>query len=743
MSISKILCERFMEGMSISLSENLSYGDVSDVLGTISHYNGITFGNLYAEQADCEGALAVNKNVILGSPGHGYDIGTAGVSGWESVIIGKYENENNYPTFLLGGVVVPESVSSRVYAGSVALKSSYRQEYENGTFRFDTSGLQYVEDDYVDSFFSFAKEKIDNVGYLLSMSPDENSETVMLTDLRNLSALNQTDYLSKNIDTDKNILIYTISCDEDEHLVLSDIGFGDYVLDYDAIIINAPAKKISFKGGAILYNDAIVNTSAPRIYESNELLSMLSAKIIFNFPNTEEVTFENYGLVGSIIAQNAEITGIGGSINGMLIADNLNQRDGMELHAFTIAMGENLFKLSPKNPFTNVTVQKVDNESLAGLENAEFTLFEYDINSESFILVHTDTTDENGILIFKNLRAGKYKIMETYPPQGYIIPNENELIFELKIDNQGEIIEMETIYIRNELTKYIAEFIKSDYENEHIKLGGAIFSLYKYNDKTHDYTFIEAGLESDSHGTLKLENLFFGKYRLLETDAPAGYYLPNNYTFDFEIDKDGEVKVEGGELKIYNQLLATIYLVKRDFEDSEILLHSAKFTLYKYDSETSSYKEISAGHITDSNGELSISGLYPGDYKLTETAAPSGYYLDFSDSEIIFSIEIDSDKRIIPHPTIEATNKKLGKIHVYKIDSADAEIFLEGAKFTLYKYNDEESRYDVYRTDLVTDADGCLNIENLEPGDYKLCETHSPLGYLLPENPETIFTITL
>jgi Predicted outer membrane protein len=300
---------------------------------------------------------------------------------------------------------------------------------------------------------------------------------------------------------------------------------------------------------------------------------------------------------------------------------------------------------------------------------------------------------------------------------------------------------MQPIYIKNTLAKYDVEFLKLDYDNHNIKLKDAVFSLYKYNEETKVYVFVEAGLTTNSQGELKLSNLSKGKYRLLETAVPNGYYLPEDYTIDFEIEWDGSFKDPSKE-KIYNQKLASVKLVKRDFEDTRILLKDAVFALYEYNEHTHEYEEVRVNLKTDENGELVVTGLYPGSYKFVETAAPQGYYLD-GHPEYLFKVLVDEHKRLIEVPEINATNKQLGKVQIYKVDSDNHELYLEGAEFVLYKYDIEEESYKVYRTDLESDEHGSLLIENLEPGEYKLVETKSPIGYELPENPETMFIIIL
>ncbi|MDY2578767.1 Cna B-type domain-containing protein, partial [Lactiplantibacillus plantarum] len=92
-----------------------------------------------------------------------------------------------------------------------------------------------------------------------------------------------------------------------------------------------------------------------------------------------------------------------------------------------------------------------------------------------------------------------------------------------------------------------------------------------------------------------------------------------------------------------------IQLVKADFENNNILLKGAEFSLYKSDGTLVKDKLI-----TDDNGQLSYIGLEPGAYYFIETRAPNGYEL--SQKHYNFNIgETNNEHNLI----IKALNKRL------------------------------------------------------------------------------------
>lgn len=136
-------------------------------------------------------------------------------------------------------------------------------------------------------------------------------------------------------------------------------------------------------------------------------------------------------------------------------------------------------------------------------------------------------TDENGKIIIKNLVAGKYTIKEIEPATGYVL-NDTPVFFEIKEDGKVVKAEMTNKPITGEL-----EFTKVDLSTGK-PLPNTLVEIYTENDE-----LVFSG-RTDENGKIIIENLKYGKYYILEKEAPEGYYI-NPEKMPFEIKEDGEI----------------------------------------------------------------------------------------------------------------------------------------------------------------------------------------------------------
>ena len=176
-----------------------------------------------------------------------------------------------------------------------------------------------------------------------------------------------------------------------------------------------------------------------------------------------------------------------------------------------------------------------------------------EIYTENDELVFSGRTDEEGKIVIERLPQGKYYIIEKEAPEGYKL-NEEKMPFEIK--ENGEVIKST---MKDEDITGTLEFTKLDFSNDN-PLSNTLIEIY--NADTDELVF--SG-RTDDNGTITIEKLKYGKYYILEKEAPEGYEL-NPERMYFEIKEDGEivksvmkdkqiVKVPNTEENDYKELL--------------------------------------------------------------------------------------------------------------------------------------------------------------------------------------------
>ena len=158
--------------------------------------------------------------------------------------------------------------------------------------------------------------------------------------------------------------------------------------------------------------------------------------------------------------------------------------------------------------------------------------------------------------------------------------------------------------------------------------------------------------------------------------------------------------------------IGNLIIEKKD-EISGKRLNGAVFNLY--DETGILIKENIQSNIM---GKITIRNLPVGTYVLKETHAPEGY------QPINTTIEMKmGDNQIeIKDP------RKPGMVNLTKVDMFDDSKKLAGAKFDLFTSNGT-----LIKGNMVTDADGEINIDDLAWGDYYFTETDAPVGYKVNE----------
>lgn len=151
-----------------------------------------------------------------------------------------------------------------------------------------------------------------------------------------------------------------------------------------------------------------------------------------------------------------------------------------------------------------------------------------EIYTENDELVFSGRTDSEGKIVIEKLPQGKYYILEKEAPEGYKL-NEEKMPFEIK--ENGEIIKST---MKDEDITGTLEFTKVDISTDE-PLPNTLIEIY--NAETDELVF--SG-RTDENGNITIDKIKYGKYYILEKEAPEGYQL-NEERMYFEITEDGQV----------------------------------------------------------------------------------------------------------------------------------------------------------------------------------------------------------
>ena len=151
-----------------------------------------------------------------------------------------------------------------------------------------------------------------------------------------------------------------------------------------------------------------------------------------------------------------------------------------------------------------------------------------EIYTENDELIYSGKTDSNGKIIIDELPANqKFYILEKEAPEGYKI-NEEKMYFEIK--ENGEVVKCS---MKDEDITGTLEFTKVDISTDE-PLPNTLIQIFDENDK-----LIYEG-RTDENGMITIDKIKYGKYYILEKEAPEGYKL-NPDKMWFEILEDGSI----------------------------------------------------------------------------------------------------------------------------------------------------------------------------------------------------------
>ena len=197
-----------------------------------------------------------------------------------------------------------------------------------------------------------------------------------------------------------------------------------------------------------------------------------------------------------------------------------------------------------------IRILKTDEETGNNLEGAEFEVKAAEdivtpdgtVRAAAGTIIDTITSNQNGIAETKELYLGKYEVIETRQPDGYIMP-ENAWTVELTYKDQNTEIVIKELEAVNKPTHIIIDKKVTGTEE---KLEGVTFKIWnKETDAAKEYV-------TDKDGKIELLRFVPGTYCIQEVEGLPGYKWDDTI-YEITIDENGLVDGEEiGNLTVEN-----------------------------------------------------------------------------------------------------------------------------------------------------------------------------------------------
>lgn len=401
-------------------------------------------------------------------------------------------------------------------------------------------------------------------------------------------------------------------------------------------------------------------------------------KFYFTAPLTVTGTWKTGNLYGAISNQfNAMIVNEGGAAQTV---GSWSYAIGGDVSPVSFSvkwldMGQ--ISLKKVSSDTSVTADGVDDDYYS-LKGATF-----EVRDSGGKVVDTLVTDANGEATSILIPYGKYKLVETKNPTGYLVAADATV--ELESIKATVTVKEQPQYGKIALQKKSGDTSATadGVDDDYYTFKGAVYEVF--NSKGT----VVATLTTDAEGKATTGNLGLGKYTVKEKAGnPSKGYLVDTNTYEVEITSENRISTVFVKdvISVEKPQYGQIELKKVDSETGKsepqgvASLKEATYQLYN-----------SAGTLletlkTDEQGK-GLFGIYPlGTYTVKEVIPSEGYLID----QNIYTIKIESADRVAPLFVKGVTSKEdiiRGDVQIVKFrESADTEeevkTPLEGIQFT-------------------------------------------------------------
>lgn len=339
----------------------------------------------------------------------------------------------------------------------------------------------------------------------------------------------------------------------------------------------------------------------------------------------------------------------------------------------------------------------------------------------------TDPDFGEGTFLSLFLAPGEYVAVERQAPVGFA---ENTTQYHVTITS-GDIDETHYITPVENIALYGRFYLEKVDSTDAAQRLAAGFALYKLENGDYvPYPSQESQLTftTPADGVYLSPFLPAGAYKLVETQAPAGYTGGAERTLT--IAAGGLAGTVENPLRIENDPQGKLTVTKRGswMGVTGSPLNGVTFALYAHTGDQAADLTQTPRYTaaTNASGQAVFDNIDAGTYWLAETGVGSnpGYA---PENFAPVAVTIGVGEKTVTH---DAVNTPVwGKLRLTKTDANDPAKGLSGAVFTIYQ--DETCTGQTFGA-ITTQSDGSGESGLLAPGTYYLKETTAPGGYFLP-----------
>ena len=352
--------------------------------------------------------------------------------------------------------------------------------------------------------------------------------------------------------------------------------------------------------------------------------------------------------------------------------------------------------------------------------------------------ITTLETDMSGEARYGNLPIGKYYVVETHAPDGFVLDSEPKY-FDITYNGQTVPVDYVTLNIKNQRQRIDIKIIKKDAQEDQ-PLSGALFGLYADEDIVNRQGEVVLAKDqriesavSDSDGLCDFNaDLPHGKYYVQEIQAPPGYITDHT---KYKIDatyKDPKKEIIEITRDVANAP-TQVEILKVDKATGEAVA-GATLAVYPADEDGQAIEgECFETFVTEEKPHV-IERIPVGNYVLRELSAPydQGYV---TAGDVFFEV---TDRAELQTITMEDDHTR---IEVLKVDKTTGEA-VAGATLAVYPADEDGQAIEGECFETFVTGESPHVIERIPVGSYVLRELSAPYdqGYVTAE--DVLFEVT-